>query len=280
MRRLGLLLSLLVAVVGLAPATASAADGYCTGSGVNVVVDFGKVDGGGGVVKACGHGSNAGAAIRSAGFDLGYNAHMGGGFVCTVDGKPADGQCGAVDAYWGLFIAKAGGSWVYASLGADAQPVSDGQTVSFAWQSSKSRRSPGVAPAGPVSSKPTAAPTSKATHKAGKHEQKSAQKATTASTPTSAPSAAASATPTVGASATASATPKNKERKRNAGAAGAPSASPSDASAYSSTLKVSADKTDSGGGGLPWWLPVGVVVVLAGGGGAVAWRRTRGVKGS
>jgi len=275
-RRFGLILLLLVAVVGFAPATATAAGGYCTGSGVNVVVDYGTL--GGGAVKACGHGSNAGDAIRSAGFGLSYDNHQGAGFVCTVNGKPADRGCAGLDSYWGLFIAKAGGGWVYASLGADAQPVSDGQTVAFAWQSSNSHRSPGVAPAPVVSSKPTAAPTTKATHKSGKHKGKHGS--TAAAAPTSSPTATATAQASETATAEASATGSAKPKDKKAAAAASPSASmSSDASADNETLVASAHKTDSGGG-LPWWLPVGVVVILAGGGGAVAWRRNRGMKSS
>jgi hypothetical protein len=266
MRRLLLACALVVAVVGLMPATATAAGGYCTGSGVNVVVDFGAL--GGGVQKGCGHGSTAAAAIESAGFKLGYNPRMGAGFVCTVDGKPADGNCAQTNAYWGLFIAKAGGSWTYANLGADSQPVTDGQTASFAWQSSASRRKPGVAPAAKApaaSAKPTP------THETSGHAAKPAPtKAATAAPPASAsptPAASTRAKPHHRASAAAAPT---------ASASVTPSASP-DSTAEGSTLSQTAAKTDSGGG-LPWWIPAGVVVLLVGGGGTAMWlRRSRGV---
>lgn len=271
MRRLLLVCALVVAVVGLAPATATAAGGYCTGSGVNVVIDFGAL--GGGVQKGCGHGSTAAAAIGSAGFKLGYNPRMGTGFVCTVAGrdgtpKPTDGNCAQTNAYWGLFIAKAGGSWTYANLGADSQPVSDGQTASFAWQSSTSRRNPGVAPAAKA---PAASPKATPTHKASGHAAKPAPtKAATA-----VPSASASPTPT----ASTHAKPHHRTSAAaapTASAAATPSASP-DSTADGSMLSQTAARTDSGGG-LPWWIPAGVVVLLVGGGGVAVWlRRTRGV---
>lgn len=276
MRRALLALFLVVAGVGFAPAPATAASGYCTGDGADVVVDYGAL--GGGVAKGCGSPGKAASVFGSAGFALSYNARMGGGFVCTVNDKPADHQCTATNSYWALYIAKPGGRWVYASLGADSQPVEDGQTIAFAWQSTDSKRTPGVAPAPAraAAPSPSAAPGGHATKSGGPHHTADSSPGPrhAGESPTAGTSASSSAGISASASPSPSASPKKKHH--DGAAAAIPSASTSaDASgAYSSTLSVDKDD-DSGGGGLPWWVPAGIVVLLGAGGGAVAWRRSR-----
>ncbi len=56
----------------------------------------------------------------------------------------------------------------------------------------------------------------------------------------------------------------------------APTPSPASAApATSENDTTSSSDGDGDGGGIPWWIPAGVVVVLAGAGGAVALRRSR-----
>jgi len=260
---LGTVAALVVVMAGIAlpSGAASAANGYCTGAGVNVVVDFGDL---GGVSKACGQGSTAAAVFRSAGFSLRGTPRMSADFVCTVNGKPADGQCTATDAYWGLFLGTAAGGWKYASLGASSQSVEEGGTVAFAWQHTKGKSLPRATPA---RVRPSATPTpavKKGHARSGKKD--------------AAPSAAPS--PTAAASAAPSPTPTAKPRKRRHHAAVATSPSPSASAdageAHTGTLSVDNDNDDdSDGGGVPWWIPAGIVVLLGAGGGAVAWRRSR-----
>jgi len=272
-RRLLTALVLVVAGVGLAPTPATAASGYCTGAGVNVVIVFGKL--GGGSVRGCGHGATAEAAIDSAGFALGKNPRLGNDFICTIDGRPSDGHCGDTDAYWALFVARAGGSWIYASLGAGSQPVSDGDTVSFTWQSSKHRTMPGVQPAPKQSATvpETPAPTHKAahqkSHKAG-HAADDKMSSSPTPTPTTAPSTATPSAPP-GANASSAGQPGPSDTASPSSPAASDSTT-TGASADGSTQETDTQETDSGDG-IPWWIPAGVVVLLAAGGGVVVWRR-------
>lgn len=126
-----------------APKTAANTDSFCTGTGVNVVVDFGAM---GGVKKGCGQGKTALAAFQSAGFTMGTKSSSYGPFVCTVNALPADKKCDGKPSYWGLYVGK-GTGWGYASLGVSTQPVSDGQTVALAWQTSSKSTDPSVPPA-------------------------------------------------------------------------------------------------------------------------------------
>lgn len=123
---------------------ASSTNTFCTGTGVNVVVDFGSM---GGVKKGCGQGKTAQAVIESAGFKLGTKASSYGAFACTVNGLPADKKCDGKPTYWGLFVGKAGKGWGYASLGIGTQPATNGGTIALAWQTSAKTSYPSVQPA-------------------------------------------------------------------------------------------------------------------------------------
>jgi hypothetical protein len=260
------LIAIALTVVGttfvVGPATAAGST-YCTSTGVNVAIDFGAL--GGGVVKGCGAGSVAADAIQSAGFPLSY-VQTGGmsGFVCKVSGKPTPDQGGCTGAsgngYWALFTAYPGGSWTYANLGADSQPVSNGESVSFAWQAPGSgQRSPGTAPAPKLvkptpsaSARPTRGPVATKTVVGGgapKPTPRVTPKATASATPTKHVTTSATPTPTATATATAS--------------------------VYSLTPQV-AHPSSKSGGGLPWWIPVGVVGVLILGAGGTWWRKRAG----
>ena len=154
-RRTGAALAL-VAAVGTtaacgtvaAPKTiTSASDGFCAaGKGVNVVIDFGAL--GGGAKKACGQGATAQAAITSAGFKLSMKPSSFGPFVCQINALPANKKCDGKPTYWGLYVSKQGKTWGYASVGVDKQPVANGDTVSFTWETSASKpTAPSVKPA-------------------------------------------------------------------------------------------------------------------------------------
>ncbi|GAC1575052.1 MAG: hypothetical protein NVS3B18_08720 [Candidatus Dormibacteria bacterium] len=247
------------------PATA-AAGGYCSASGVNVAIDFGAL--GGGVQKGCGTGSVAAAAIQSAGFPLGY-IQTGGmsGFVCTVSGKPAPSQGGCTGAngngYWALFIASPGGQWSYANLGANSQPVNSGQTVSFAWQApGGGQRDPGTAPAARIAPEPTFRPTPK---------PKPPLPSSAAAAVTAAKTPSAASTPR------SSAAPRAVSTAHPAPSA-SPTASPSTWSSAAPAPSANVDVTapSSGRGGLPWWIPIGVVAALLLGSGATWWRKRAG----
>lgn len=258
-------LALAVAGLSLAAGPATAAGGYCTASGVNVVVDFGAL--GGGVQKGCGSGSVASDAFQSAGFPL-TTLHTGGmnGFVCTVSGKPGAGQGGCSgaggDGYWALFVANSSGGWTYANLGPYSQPVSSGQSVAFAWQApGSSQRAPATTPASAIA-KPTPTPTK--THVA--------PKPTMQPTPSPSASLAAAAKP--------SASPTAKHHKHpHATVTQTPNAMPTASATPAESMGSVAATTHpaKSNSGLPWWIPVGVVVVLVVGAGGAWWRkRARG----
>lgn len=136
-----------VAVAGcgtVASPKATATNAFCAGNGVNVVVDFGSM---GGVKKGCGQGKTAQAVIESAGFKLGTKPSSYGPFACTVNDLPADKKCDGKPTYWGLFVAKPGKAWGYASLGIASQPAASGDTIALAWQTSRKTTYPSVQPA-------------------------------------------------------------------------------------------------------------------------------------
>src|SRR4051794_12248217 len=143
-----LLVVLAVAGAGLVPVPATAA-GYCTGSGVNVVVDFGAL--GGGIQKGCdGSGNhNAAHAFTNTGHPLTY-ASSQPGFVCRVDGVPQSDPCVTTspsNAYWGLYWSDGTSGWKYASTSAGSLTVPAGGTVAFSWQNGGTADPPGTAPA-------------------------------------------------------------------------------------------------------------------------------------
>jgi hypothetical protein len=160
--RLAALSAGLIAIAGVAlgSSPAGAASGYCSGSGINAVVDFGAL--GGGIQKFCdpgGDGKTAGQVFEDVGAHLTRVSNYQGA-VCRVEGEPSNASCTSMppaDAYWGLFWSD-GKTWSYSSSGVDGLKVPDGGTVAFAWQASSKKRNPGTAPASPTRSKPTPEP--------------------------------------------------------------------------------------------------------------------------
>jgi len=266
-----LLVILAVAGAGFVPAPANAA--YCSGSGVNVVVDRGAL--GGGITKDCDSSGNRNAAraFEDTGHHLTYVASQPG-FVCSVDGapQPVCPSTPPADAYWGLYWSDGTGGWKYASVGATSLTIPAGGSVAFSWQNGGGDP-PGVAPASPVPAthSPTPTPTQqpRPTKKPATGGSTSAPKAgvPTASLSTSAGSpttADPTATPSDGASPSATAA---------AGESPSSDVSPPADAAGAESAGIAA--TDDDGGGLPWWVPVAVLVGLAGGGGTAWWRRRR-----
>lgn len=278
-RRLFVVLAL--AGIGLVPAPADAA-GYCSGSGVNVVVDFGVL--GGGIQKGCDPSGNRNAALafKNAGHTL-TPVQSQPAFVCRVDGLPDNRTEACVvtppaDAYWGLYWSDGRSGWTYSSLAAGSLTVPAGATVAFSWQNGGPADPPGTAPAPPAAaaqpstsaSSPTRAPTT-------------SRPKVTAHASSAAPTAR-SATPSAGSSVSAS--PSGAATGAStASTSAAPTASASDsptASASSSPSSAAAagpartrlESADDSGGGLPWWLPLGSIVALAGVGGVV-WQVRR-----
>ena len=144
-------LTVLLAPTAGATSRAPAADprgSLCAGSGVNVVVDYQQL--GGGIVQACdtaGGGKTASQVFADAGVKVTPVSSFPGA-ACRVDGQPAEGGCAKMppaDAYWGLYIDKAG-SWTYAPKGADELQLADGDFVAFSWQGTKTSTPPGVKP--------------------------------------------------------------------------------------------------------------------------------------
>lgn len=112
------------------------------------MVDFGAL--GGGVEQACaedGGGATAADLFRAAGYRL-TEVMRQPGFVCRVDGRPAEDACVVTppaDAYWGLWWSDGTSTdWSYAAMGAAALTVRDGSAVALAWQSGNERRPPSV----------------------------------------------------------------------------------------------------------------------------------------
>ncbi len=137
----GLVVGLVAGPDAGAPAAAAPATGTCA-AGVEVVIDFGAL--GGEVERGCGPAGRAADTVAAAGFSLADHPRQAG-FVCRVEGLPADGDCLRTDAYWGLFVAEDGGAWRYASAGLYGQPTAAGDAVALVWQDSARRRTPGSA---------------------------------------------------------------------------------------------------------------------------------------
>lgn len=275
LRRLVVVLA--VAVAGLAPAPADAA-GYCSGSGVNVVVDFGAR--GGGIQKGCdGSGNhNAAQAFENTGHHLTYASNQPG-FVCRVDGVPAADPCvntSPANAYWGLYWSDGTSGWRYASVAVGSLTVPAGATVAFSWQNGGDADPPGTAPASAPAPPPTSASSPTPTSAPTKPRATTTTRAPAAASPRA--SSTPSPTPTPSPSVTASLTASASASAATSASASAPtvptSAASTSAVAAAGPAKATSATSGDSGGGLPWWVPIGAILVLAGLGGGV-WRVRR-----
>lgn len=119
----------------------------CAGrAGIAVVVD--ATERGGDVEARCVQTDEAmlaDDAFSAAGFDLSYASRQPG-FVCRIDGAPADDPCTVTappDAFWALYAADSNTApWSYATRGVGALQVPVGGVVAFAWV-----EAPSVSPA-------------------------------------------------------------------------------------------------------------------------------------
>lgn len=271
---------LLALPVATAPATAA---GSCSGtSGVIVVVDFNEL--GGGLTRGCDatDGHTAAQNFGAAGYDLSYSHAPGmNGYVCTVQGKPTDGDCTGTTAYWSLWWADGkGGAWTYASLGADSLKVPAGGYVAFAWHQGSGKASPpGVIPSKrAVATPPPSHPTTSGagTGHSSRHPQAHPTAATSApvtSSVSASPSASGSTTPSAG-----SAVRHRHARDRTH--TPSPSASDSSSTALPTIDEVSAGPPPTapaadGGSGRTWLAVVAGVVVIGAAAAVPLLRRRR-----
>lgn len=273
---------LAAAAYAAVPAPSASAAGCSTARGVTVVVDFHEL--GGGVQTGCvadGAGDAASTLFPAAGFSLSYVRRQPG-FVCRVDGAPADDPCmntPPADAYWALYWSDGeSGSWSYSTSGVGGLRVPEGGYVALSWNGSTTRSAPGFAPAPHPSATPTPTPSPSPTHASSPSAQPS-QHQSTGSTPSASasPSGAPSASPKP---------PRDKGKPRS------PKPSPTAASETASAGSAEPTETPADAvptaaepaepdGGLPAWVAPAVIVVLFGAAGAVAVvRRRRGVPGA
>lgn len=266
------LLGTAASMVGVAaPAHAAAC---APGTGVTVVVNSGvRCDPDGGT------GERASKNFADAGHSLSF-ASRSGGFVCRVDGQPADDPCTEAspsDAYWALFWSDGtSGTWAYASLGVGSLRAPKGGAVAFVFQKSESKTFPAVpAPvAAPPSSPGSDSGAPKPSKKPKKTKKSPAPTARATSEPAVVPSADTSPSPTPTPSASASSS--------------APTVSPSattaptaDATIATSEPSGSVDRasTETESGGISPAVGVAglVVLFLLGLAGAIVWRRRQDV---
>ncbi len=300
--------TVLVAAATAVLPTAPAHAALCGGSGVNVIASFGAL--GGGTQTGCaasGGGSSAWQISVAAGFPL-EQPQRQPGFVCRVRGLPtkADEPCvntPPADAYWGLFWSDGkSATWHYSTLGAAALKVPEGGSVGWAWQDGGARDLPAMAP--PVAAKePAPAPATKPAPKPKPKPKRGPRTPAPAPATQGGSTTGAEPAPSEAAAPTAASDPEPKaradRRKARAGrpkTASTPGATPTDPAAADEPaetdeaaetdepLAVDDDTALTAGdgpadpGGLPWWVPVGLVVVL--GAGAVIAVRRRGVGSS
>jgi hypothetical protein len=260
-------LAALVAVVGVVTAavlapTASAtpaADGACRDTaGITVVVDFGAT--GGGVQIGCSAApvKNGFEALIRAGFVI-TNVSSQPGFLCQIDGQPADDPCTHVPSaahYWSYWYAQRGEPWTYSSSGGSRTPP-PGSVEGWSFGAGDP---PAVAAPAPVVTTTTAS--------------------TPASTPSSAPSPPAAPPTTVAVVPVSPSEPPDEPSTTTAPAAvggPAPSAGALAAPAVTTRVTVAADEGDRGS---PVGLVAGLTVAAAlGGAGALTARRRRALEG-
>ncbi|WP_141006653.1 hypothetical protein [Nocardioides humi] len=260
---------------------------------VTVVVDAGEL--GAGISAGCDPSVAAGEVaaknFADAGYTIEYSQASGmSGFVCKVNGNPADGHCTETDAYWSLWWSDGrSGTWIYANRGVGGLKVPDGGYVAFSWHQGAGKASPPDVAATPraTAPKPSASPSPTKSGQGGKG--KSAKK-TGKATPSATPSpSASSTTPTTSPSASPSTTAPT-EAPTDATSTAAPSDTPSQTatSGLPSIDEITdgpeATSADAGAGGdddgsgFPAWLGVGLVVVVLGAAAAVPLLRRRGAK--
>ncbi len=285
-RLAGLVAVALAAAAGLVGLSASAASAaLCSGSGVNVVVDFHGL--GGGVQNGCdSNGANrmAKEVFPAAGFPLRY-AQRQPGFVCRVKDAPQSDPClntSPADATWGLYWSDGkSGKWSYANTGVGGLKVPDGGFLAFSWQNGGPADPPRASPTNKTSS-PSKTPVPKPAPKPAPKPTKAATaKPTRAATSTPTGTSTGTSTGAARQKAAASSVPTAPARTKataKGGAGASPSTSESSSPLTSTTLEpspdaspgaLSADKVSSDfapaedHSALPTWIPIVVIAGLA-----------------
>ena len=142
----------------------AAASNTCPGaSGVTVVVDFNELPAGAEHQVGCDPDASGRAVdhFQRAGFALTEHATQQG-YICQVNGQPADRDCLANDAFWSLWWSDGrSGTWVFSTSGVTSLRVPEGGYVAFAWHEGSGKAAPpDVAPTPRVATAtPTPSPT-------------------------------------------------------------------------------------------------------------------------
>ncbi|MGI8691839.1 MAG: hypothetical protein ACR2JK_02920 [Geodermatophilaceae bacterium] len=252
------------------PAHAGACSG---GSGVTVVVDFGRY---GGIQTGCASDPTNGlSALSQAGFS---SVHVTSqpGFVCRIDGLPPaeDDACvrtPPATAYWSYWQASPGStSWTYSSQSAASTQPQDGGTEGWAFGGTTQ---PGVAP--PVnttapppppppppppeatSSRPAPAPLPAGTPTRSGDSAPPASTTAGGSVPSDVPDGSAVPTP-----------PGTTSGHPTAGAESSESSGGPSTGSVEAAAGITAAATDTDVGGAPWGAVIAVVVSAALGAGA------------
>jgi hypothetical protein len=251
-----------LAAAGLGVPAAAHAATCSTSHGVTVVVDFHQL--GGGVQAACdpeGAGRTGAQQMSDVGHHLTYVQRQPG-FVCRVDGSPADDPCVNTppdNAYWSLWWSDGkSGTWSYAAQGIGALQVPDGGYVALSWQGGDGKAAPRVTP------RALPAPAPSPTHKPSRHPTASA---------TSSPPDTPSSTPTSRATRPPTATPLHQSTRKPSPSTTAPSQATrsADTTQTAGTPEQGVDDSDdAASGGLPAWVAPVLVVVLLGAAATVA----------
>lgn len=256
MRRLRQLLAatlLAVAATAVVPMGPAAAAACGAGTGVSVVVNND--------VRCGASGGSAMSSFRG----VGHSVQDYRGFVCRIDGAPADPRAcdgyAPADAYWGLFWSDGkSGTWVYSSEGAATLDVPKGGWVAFVWQNSDTKRYPSMRP---VSAAPAPAPTTKAP----KPARTSAAAGATTPSPSASPSTAAEKKQ---AAKKKAARQKAKAEKKKAAAAATATPTPVEPATSEADLQKASDSSESTGG---LWAGAAIAIALLAGMGGLLWRR-------
>lgn len=292
----GLLLATVLLVAP--PSGAAGAAAACRGaSGVTVVVDFAEL--GGGVTAGCapnGGGRSAVEVFRDAGYSLEYSTQPGmNGYVCKVQGKPADGDCAANDTFWSLWWSDGrSGRWVFASRGVGVLEVPDGGYLAWAWHEGAGRAQPPAARPEPRQTQASDGPRDNGGNGGGNGSGgtdggkggKGDADGDGSDAPTStAPSPSASNATTGPAPASESASGRGMRKKRGGREAStSPTATGTDGTALPNAAEITdgpppADLGTEGdgdeGGSLPTWIGLALAVVVLGAAGAVTVLRRR-----
>jgi hypothetical protein len=137
------------------------APGGC-GDGVAVLAEFHQLDHPD--VRACEErGSDAAQLFRAAGLAL-TDVQRQPGFVCRVDGLPADDPCvntPPASAYWSLWWSDGTtGEWTYSTVAAGSLEVPAGGSVALVWDDVTADLTPSVPPGAAATTRGAAGPSS------------------------------------------------------------------------------------------------------------------------